>query len=110
MTIDVSADRAGQLRQAFDRSFAEAPVTTSAPHDDFLAVRMGSDPLAIRVPEIAGLFARLRVMGLPGPVPELRGLVGVRNLMLPVYDLQALLGYPAAGASPWVICRGCCGG
>ena len=53
---------ADELRRAFDRSFAEAPG--GAPEADalesLLAIRVGGDPYALRLSEIAGLFADCR--------------------------------------------------
>jgi chemotaxis signal transduction protein len=38
----------------------------------------------------------------PGPRPELLGLVGVRGVVAPVYDLRRLLGYSSASAPRWL--------
>ena len=52
--------------------------------------------------EIAGVFDAVKVTPCPGPLPELVGLAGFRGVLTPVYDLAALLGYPA-GANRWVM-------
>ena len=46
----------GEMRRTFDRAFA-APVRTDKPvMRDLLAVRIGSEPYAIRLSEVTGLF------------------------------------------------------
>ena len=91
-----------ELRRAFDRSFAEAPVTDALPQDDLLAIGIGGDPYAVRLSEVAGLMNDKRVTGLPGSVPELLGLAGLRGTLLPIYDLRALLGYPQGAVPRWL--------
>jgi purine-binding chemotaxis protein CheW len=39
-------------------------------------------------------------MRIPGPVPELLGLAGFRGVIVPVYDLPALLRYGALQSAP----------
>ena len=97
------ADRAAEMRHAFDRTFAEPPRTELRETESFLAVRLGDDPYAIRLTETAGLFSDRKVTRLPSPVPELRGVAGLRGAVLPVYDLAALLGYAPASAARWLV-------
>jgi chemotaxis signal transduction protein len=92
----------GELQQTFDRTFAEAPRRDAAPHDDLLAITIGGDPYAMRLAEVAGLYPDRRFTRLPGSVPALLGLVGLRGALLPVYDLRTLLGYPKAAAPRWL--------
>lgn len=94
---------AGALQHAFDRSFAEAPRADAVPQEDLLAITIGSDPYALRLSEVGGLYLDKKVTWLPGSVSELLGLVGLRGALLPVYDLQALLGYPHAVTPRWCV-------
>lgn len=95
-------DRAAQMRREFDRSFADAPrAATEVPHD-LVAIRIGGDPYALRVAEIAGLHVDRPVESVPSRIPELAGIAGFRSSLVPVFDLAALLGYPAATASRWI--------
>jgi len=94
-------DRLAALREAFDRSFADAPAAP-VPLADLLDVRLGSASYALRVTELSGLFAALPLTRLPSPVQELLGLTAVRGAILPVYDLRALLGYAADETPGWV--------
>lgn len=94
MTDDLMLDRAAELRQQFDRSFAE-PLAPSAPvTTDFIAIGLGPDILALRVSEIEALRADITLVPVPSPIPEFMGLAGLRGKLTPVYDLGVLLGYP----------------
>lgn len=95
-------DRVGGLRAAFDQSFAQAPATQTEPPANLLAISVGGDPYALRLIDVAGLFADKRIAMLPSPMPELLGLGGFRGAILPVYDLAMLLGYPKASAPRWL--------
>lgn len=95
-------ERAGELRLAFDRSFAQVASRAAASTEDLLAIRVGSAPYAIRLSEITGLFAGRKITRLPGGVAPLLGIAGFRGVILPVYDLHVLLGFPAVAAPRWL--------
>ena len=67
-----------------------------------LAVTIGGDPYALRVAELAALHVDRVIVRLPSPIAELVGLVSLRGVMAPVYDLGALLGYTAASSTRWI--------
>lgn len=95
--------RAAELRDAFDRSFAE-PLPSGPPLlIDLLAIRMGEERCALFLSEIAGLYADRKVTPVPGGAHALLGIAGFRGVIAPVYDLQVLLGYPAAEAARWLV-------
>jgi hypothetical protein len=75
-------DRAGELRQAFDQSFADAPRLETTALEDLLEVRFGIAQYALRVADISGLIADVRIT--------------------PVYDLGAMLGHPAGTEPRWL--------
>jgi purine-binding chemotaxis protein CheW len=91
------------LREAFDRSFAQAPSTEATPVEHLLAIRIGADPYALRMSEVAGLFADKKVTPLPSAVSELLGIAGFRGAVRPVYDLGMLLGCQRTGAPRWLV-------
>jgi purine-binding chemotaxis protein CheW len=98
-------DRLAELRDAFDRSFAEPP-TASARAEDLLAVTVAGTAYAIRLDAISGLFADRCVTPLPGPLPELLGVAAFRGSIIAVYDLGALLHHPKPAESPphrWLV-------
>jgi chemotaxis signal transduction protein len=98
--------RALELRAEFDRSFAEAPRSVQASLQDFLAIQVGTDPYAVRLADIAGLFADRRITRLATPERAFLGIAGVRGAVVPVYDLGAFLGYPLAQSWRWLVLAG----
>jgi chemotaxis signal transduction protein len=97
------AERAAALRTDFDRSFAAPPRVDTATKLDLLAVRVGGEPCAIRLSDIAGLFADRRVTRIPGSNAALLGIAGFRGAVLPVYTLHALLGHPGTQTPRWLV-------
>lgn len=96
--------RAESLRRSFDRAFAEPHHAGAEPVENMLGVRIGGDACAIRLAEIAGLHADVRIVPLPTPAAELLGIASLRSGIVPVYGLQLLLGYPMPGEAPrWLV-------
>jgi chemotaxis signal transduction protein len=94
---------AAALRRLFDESFTAPAASTSEPLEDFLAIRVGSDPYAFRLSEIAGLHVGVKIVPVPSPAAQLLGIVGIRGTMAAIYDLAALLRYPPAINSRWLV-------
>jgi chemotaxis signal transduction protein len=97
---------AAALRKLFDESFAAAAASTTERLENLIAIRVGADPYALRLSEIAGLHAGRKIVSVPSPVAQLLGIVGLRGMMLPVYDLAALLRYPSAPSPRWMVVTG----
>jgi purine-binding chemotaxis protein CheW len=95
--------RAANLRRNFDRSFVEAQHFEPVATEDFLSIRLAGDSYVLRLAEIGGLFVDKKVTALPSSVAELKGVAGFRGVIVPVYDLAALLGYPPSGAARWMV-------
>ncbi len=95
-------DRAAALRDAFDHSFAEPLPPDPPPLTDLLAIRIGTEPYALRLSEIAGLFADRKITPIASRVPALLGIAGFRGAIVPVYDLHVLLGHHAVEATRWL--------
>jgi chemotaxis signal transduction protein len=85
---------AAALRRQFDRSFSETRRAGAGAEENLLALRIGGDPYAARLSEIASLHADKKLVPLPSPMPDLLGLVSLRGALAPAYDLRTLLGYP----------------
>lgn len=98
----ILSERALELRQSFDRSFAEPLRAGERAIVDFISLRLGGDPYAVRMADITGLFTNVKVTPVPSPLAELRGIAGFRGTLTPVYDLAALLGYPPSTAR-WIV-------
>jgi chemotaxis signal transduction protein len=96
------ADRAGALRLAFDRSFAQEARRDTTPMENLLAFHLGSEPYALRLSEIGGLFVDRKITPVPGDAASLLGIAGFRGSVVPVYDLHALLGRPASETPRWL--------
>jgi purine-binding chemotaxis protein CheW len=95
--MSLPSDRASRsaeaMRLEFDRSFALPPATRVTQEEEFLAVRIGGDAYALRTAEIIGLHADRKLVPVPSASPVLLGIVAVRGVIAPAYDLPALLGY-----------------
>lgn len=98
----VGADAVATLRQAFDRSFAEAPSVGGSVVHDLLDLRVGPARYALRVTELSALVADTRITPLATPVPDLLGIAALRGSLLPVYDLGALLGHGPEPQPRWI--------
>jgi chemotaxis signal transduction protein len=88
--------RAARLRETFDRAFARAPASDDDEKEDFLLVRTGGAPYALRMAEITGVAARRTIVPVPGRRAELLGLAGIRGSLVCVYSLCRLLGQGSA--------------
>jgi purine-binding chemotaxis protein CheW len=104
--VNTNEGTAASMRRLFDSSFAAASSSMSEPLEDLLAIRVGADPYALRLSEIAGLYVDVKIVPVPGPVAQLLGIVSLRGKMSPVYDLAALLHYPPAASPRWMILAG----
>lgn len=88
-------ERSAELRNAFDRSFAAPLRATLVQTLDLLAIRVEGEPYAVRLADVAGLFADRSVTTVPASNPALLGLAGFRGTVVPVYSLGRLLGHSA---------------
>ncbi len=94
---------ASALRAAFDRSFAEPRAGESESQVDYLAIRVGSDPYAVALAEVASLHADHPIVAAPSAIPELLGIAGFRGVIVPIYDLRLLLGSGDRGKPRWLM-------
>ena len=102
-TVPQMAERVAELRREFDRSFAAPSSVEASKKHDLLAIRLGEQHFALRLSDIAGLFAGKKITPLPGASDFLLGIAGFRGDVAPIYDLQRLLGKPASGAPRWLV-------
>ncbi len=102
----VTAGSADDMRVRFDRGFAAAPVARDEAVESFLAVKIGSEGYALRLGDMTGFAAARKIVPLPSPVAEMLGLAGIRGVVVPVFSLAALIGYPRVDESPrwFVLC------
>lgn len=96
-------NRAAELRAAFDRAFAtSAHDQTAQLHVDVLLIRVADQGYALSLAEVQAVHADRKLVPVPGPAPELLGLVGLRGTVAPIYDLRTLLGHPAGPLPRWL--------
>jgi chemotaxis signal transduction protein len=97
------AERATALRSAFDRAFTAPLRLDGAVKHDLIAVRVGGEACAIRLAEVAGLFADRKITRVPGGKSALIGIAGFRGTLVPAYNLRTLLGIPGAQTPRWLV-------
>jgi chemotaxis signal transduction protein len=98
---------AGSLREEFDATFAAAPRELRRDRVAVLAVRAGTEAVALRVLETAGLMPARKIVPVPSRRPELLGVAGLRGAVVPVYSLARLLGQRDATVQHrWMVLAG----
>jgi chemotaxis signal transduction protein len=101
-TANIISQRARELRREFDGAFAAPVHLDTTVRVDLLGINVGAQTCALRLSEIAGLFAGKKITRVPGGGAAVCGIAGFRGAVLPVYDLQVLLGQPAAQSPRWL--------
>lgn len=97
-------ERVEALKRDFDRAFAAPPRGVQEAFEDVLAIRVGGDPYAIRLADVASLGARPAAVPLPSRRPECLGLVGQGGSLAALYSLSALLGLSGGTSTPrWMV-------
>ena len=95
---------AAELGRIFDESFVREAVSSYARYERFLLIRAGEEPFAVRTLDIAELLAGRRVIRVPSRMPETLGILAVRGVVIPVFELARLLGRSASGRrQSWVM-------
>jgi chemotaxis signal transduction protein len=98
---------AGDLRRAFDASFASPMDRGAGSFEDFLALRAGDATYAVRLLDTSGLFTDRLVVPLPSAVRGFMGVAAFRNSVVPVYSLPELLGRSSASERlDWLVLLG----
>jgi purine-binding chemotaxis protein CheW len=95
---------AGDLRRRFDDGFASPPPAPAGEFVALLAIKVGGDPYALRIPEIGGLSEARKIVRVPGARAGVLGLTAHRGVVVPVFDLAAAIGYERGGGAPrWFV-------
>lgn len=103
MTAALANQTAAELRAAFDRTFAEGALGSELELEDVLTLTLGLAGYAVRLAEVAGLYADRKLVPVPSARSELLGIMGLRGELVPVYDLGALLGHAPLNAPRWFV-------
>ncbi|MFC7531058.1 chemotaxis protein CheW [Actinoplanes sp. GCM10030250] len=103
MTGRTVAERVARLRTDFDASFAEPARLLDGETVELLAVGAGGRPYALRLDQASGVHPDRPVTALPTTLKALLGVAGFAGVVVPVYDLAALLGHPIAQRPRWLV-------
>lgn len=103
----IEGNKAAQLKQDFDHSFALPPSSASPEVVDLLMIRLGGDSYGIRLCDIAEIVTDRSIVPVPSVTPDLLGLTGIHGCIVPVFGLSSILGYDPDPDSPrWMILCG----
>ena len=98
------SERQEEMREAFDRSFERPGLADGGRADDYLMLRVGSDPFAVRVPEVAHVARATDLCRIPSRQPLFVGVTSFRGVSVPVFRLSGFLGYAAPDRPPtWIL-------
>jgi len=96
-----------RLQREFDQRFAVAATSGDSEFEGVLVIRVGALFYAVRARETNGIATTVGANGVPSPMPELEGLIGLRGALVPLFRLAALVGSgEAPEPSRWVIVIG----
>lgn len=94
--------RAAALRQDFDDAFAHAHAPEAPRQLDFLEIEVAGRRYALCLTDVMELLADRTLVRVPSPRADLLGLVGLRGVVTPVYDLSLTLGHAPATGPRWL--------
>ena len=97
------AQRAAELRAAFDQAFVEPLPGAPAATRELLRVRLAGEPFALALVDIATIHVDVEVVAVPATAPELLGVIAVRAQIVPAYDLRAVLGLARELPPRWLV-------
>lgn len=101
------SDKAAQLRQEFDRSFATKPASAEQELEALLSIRVAGDAYAIRLSEITGIITGRKLVAVPATAPHFAGVAGIRGGIVAVFSLASMLGCGQAQDSlHWMVLCG----
>lgn len=100
---EVLTASAESLRAAFDASFANVPDPVDPHQEELLAIAIDADAYAMRIADVTGLHRDRKIVPVPSSVSSLLGIASFRGVLVPVYDLRALLGYAPSTQARWTV-------
>jgi chemotaxis signal transduction protein len=100
------ADRVAELRTAFDRGFAEAPLPAHEEAVSFLRIRLAAHAYVVALSEVAAVLADKPITPIPSAAQALLGVVAHRGDVVPVFSLRGLLGHGADERPRWLLLAG----
>lgn len=98
---------AGVLRREFDQRFAAPDRIEAVEMEDFLAIRVGQRPIALRLSEVDRIEVGRKLVPLPGGDSWLLGLATCQGKLIPVHSLELALGFDRTeGEKRWLVICG----
>jgi chemotaxis signal transduction protein len=91
------------LRLGFDRSFSLPEVEAADDLLDLLLIRVGRDPYALRLVQLAALESDRTITPVPSEHSELLGIAGLRGSVVAVFDLASLFGLGRSESTRWLV-------
>ena len=95
--------RLERLKRDFDDSFKVSRRPLEETSEELLAIRIGREPFALQLSEVATIVAGTPITPVPSDHPALIGLAGLRGVLVSVFDLGLLLGLPRAPSAKWIL-------
>lgn len=95
-------DRLLALRREFDQSFASVSGTQEDHFVQLLGITVAGHAYALPLTGVRGLLANRPIVPLPTSEASFAGVIGHRSMVVPVFDLATLLGYPAPLERRWI--------
>ena len=102
MTETSQAALVTQMRDAFDEAFSR-PELIRQENEFAIWIRVAGEIVAVRMADVASLMKSKKIVPLPARSPDVLGVISLRALLAPVYDLAALLGMKATATPSWLI-------
>jgi chemotaxis signal transduction protein len=90
------------LRHHFDHAFTVPVAGQAAPQVKVLSIGIRGRPFSLALQELRGVHRCPKLTALPSRMPEMIGIAGIRGVLIPVYDLGALIGLPARSEHAWI--------
>lgn len=86
MTVD-------ELKRSFDQAFALPLSNQVTEYEKLILIQVAGNAFALLLNEIVSIEVDRKIVPLPAQGPPLLGLSGIQNKLIPIFDLNVLLGY-----------------
>lgn len=97
------SERAAELRREFDAAFSRPYTPEAPPQVDLLVIGVADRSYALRLADVRELLADRAPVPVPSHRADLLGLLGLRGVVTPVYDLALQLAHPRADQPRWIV-------
>jgi purine-binding chemotaxis protein CheW len=91
-----------ELRDAFDRTFAEPARLHAEPEEELFGIVLAGSRYAVRLADASGLFTNKKIVRAPSRADNFLGIAGFRGTIMPVFDLSAVMGHARSTGARWL--------